>query len=79
MRGEQKRWSEGDEARRVSVQRERDSCWGLWSTAGEGAIDRKERDGRGDLAPAETMEGSYSTSLKRRGSRAVEKEAMNLI
>lgn len=33
MRGEEKRWREGDEARRVSVQRERDSCWGPRSTA----------------------------------------------
>lgn len=45
MRGEEKRWREGEEARRVSMQRERDSCWGLWSTAGEGAIDRNEREG----------------------------------
>lgn len=51
MRGEQKRWSEGDEARRVSVQRERDSCWGLWSTAGEGESDRSERDGEETWPP----------------------------
>lgn len=56
-RGEEKRWREGDEARRVSVQRERDSCWGPRSTARR----RRER-ARTDLAPTGMMEGSYSSS-----------------
>lgn len=54
------------------------ACREIEIAAGACGVRQGERAGT-DLAPAEMMEGSYSSSCKWRGIRVVEKEAMNLI
>lgn len=71
MRGEEKRWREGDKARQVSVQRERDSCWGPRSTA------RRRRESENRPGPHWNDGGIVFLLLKVEGWW--KKEAMNLI